>query len=253
MKFKVIFFLFFLFFVQLKAENFSLYKESSHFELYCEEKDQKAGDFLLKLAERHFVKLSKDFNENYKNKIKIMVYPDITAFHNAINKPSSPEWLVGGSDVEKQSINIVSPNNPGSVHNYDSIMRVSKVSLAHLFIHNKYNNKGYPRWLNQGASFLVSNYFIRPIVKEWFLEVQSKNITIPSIEQLDNIDDELAFVKIDGYRISYSLVEFLNEKWGWDIVLKLFDDYGSFEKILDVNKEQFKTQWIQFVKNKYGF
>lgn len=252
--FKILFFPLFIFLaIQSKAEEMQIpfYKQNSHFLLFCVEQDHNVGDLLLDAAEKHFEKLSKDFNCSYDTQIKMMIYPNITAFHEAIGYSSAPDWLVACSEPENHMMLNVSPNSPGSVHNFESIFRVSRVNVTKLFIYENFQN--FPRWLSQGVAFLEANYFIRPVVKEWLLDVTKKNSKIPSLKELESIkhSDSIAFSDIDGFRISYSLVEFINEKWGWNKILELLSDYSSFEKILGLSKETFRTEWINFAKNKY--
>jgi hypothetical protein len=88
-------------------------------------------------------------------------------------------------------------------------------------------------------------------VKEWMCDVREKKSQIPSITQLEQNESMKAFADIDGFRSSYALVDFVKENWGWETVLKLLEDYASFEKILGVSKDELKEQWILFLDKKY--
>ncbi|MBI5345740.1 MAG: hypothetical protein HZB76_01165 [Chlamydiae bacterium] len=246
---KAIFFLFFqiLLLADVKSDvNFSLYKETEHFQVFCEPQDQEASDVLLTNAEANFEKFSNDFQVFYTDKFKIMVYPNIQSFHEEIGMPDAPDWEVE-SDGD-QTIKIVSPNEPGRVHNFKSIIRCGMAGLAELFIFEKYPKCEENRWLIVGAAFHESHFYIRPVVKEWLCDLKAKNAAIPSVIQMEQNENNF---DVDSYRANYALVEFIKEKWGWESVLKLLEDYSAFENIFGVSKEEFRDQWIVFLHEKY--
>jgi hypothetical protein len=228
-------------------DELPLYKETSHFKLYCTAVDQVVSDDMLNHLEILFEKLSYEFEHNYSKKISFYVYPDLASFHQAIDCPDAADWV--GSYVNENVIKTVSPNNPGPIHNYNSVMKSKELGLVAVFIYNKYPKHGFiPRWLHQGVGLYKANYFSSNTLKSL-----DKNIdALPALKQLESInkEDDVAFNNANGFQVSQSLVQFMYEKWGWNSILALLEDYSKFEEILNVNKEEFHAQWIEFIKAK---
>ncbi len=222
------------FFLFHKGTQLSLCSQNAHFKIYCAQEDQNVSEQLLDQLEEMFEKLSKDFNHTYSSVITVEIYPDIHSFHKAIGKPSAPDWI--SSRADNNSIKGVSPSNPGSYHSYDSMIRSYKVGLAHLFLmDNKESYKDAPYWLRQGASLYKGGMNYKDIKGE-----------IPTIAQLDSIVDcVIDFSKINGFHVSYFMVKFIDQQWGWESVLKLLENYSQFEEIIGLSKEEFRDKFIK--------
>lgn len=221
------------------------YKETEHFKLFCIPQDREVSDVMLKNSEIFFGELSKAFHHNYSTQIIIKIYPDLSSFHNAINQPDAPDWVIGQTE---NNVDLrVSPNNPGPRHDYESAMRASKVGIATAFIQDKYPNKEMPRWLHQGLALYKAQY---PSVRQLERLINNIDQLPATFASFEYINDNVGFEKFNGFSVSYSLVEFLDAQWGWDVVCALLEDYAGFEKILKIDKETFYQQWIQFLKSK---
>ncbi|MEI6242276.1 MAG: hypothetical protein WCP39_02595 [Chlamydiota bacterium] len=224
---------------------FPLYKETEHFHLFCANEVPVTADDLLSNLEGHFAKLSKDFQYECEGKIPFIVYPNIEAFHDYIQNPKAPNWMV--TCFEGNSIFSVSPKNPGPIHTYQSILRCGMVSLTKFFLKEKYT--GFvPNWLWEGVAFYESHLYSMFYDRSWLFG-NEKAGSLPSLDQLER--DKIKMENVYLYnRCSYSLVDFIMEKWGRDKVIALLEDYSSFEKILGVSKEELMDQWSIFLDNK---
>lgn len=238
-------------FVVVTPNPLVLFRESPQLLFYCavsQDNDVSMHDLAHHL-ETFFIELSQKFNHTYVNPISVTVYPALTDFHNAINAPGSPAWIIG--QAEKDSIMGVSPANPGPYHTYASVVCAYKVSLATLFVEDMYKHHALiPHWLHMGVSLYVSQFFNS--VKN--REKLAKNVTnLPNLEQLDTIPkyDTVSFDYYHGFNMSYSIVEFIYRYWGWDTVLKLLNNYEMFGDVMGVSKQEFILQWTQslFIDN----
>lgn len=225
-----------------------LHRETAHFRIYCASVDNGAADAVLAQAEQNMNELSSDFNHQYSCAITINLFPSIESFHEAMGQPQAPQWFSGRTKWENRTINLVSPQNPGSYHTYGSIMRQVKVGLVTLFIHELYF---IPRWLDQGTALFKAQFLTEESKRE--LAALAKDPTqLPTLEQLTPIDNTEEFVQHHGFCCSETLVEFINGRWGWDAILELLAAPNRLEEILGVSKETLRLQWADFVVNTYG-
>ncbi|MGE0207290.1 MAG: hypothetical protein AB7R69_05585 [Candidatus Babeliales bacterium] len=223
----------------------SLYKETDHFKIYCTDVDCAVADNILDEAEVFFEQLTSDFNHKFEgSKILFNIYPDLVSFHKAIAWDAAPDWVVAFHD--KNSTTMCSPLNPGPHHSYASLMKSSKNGLVQFFIHDTFKGQTIPRWLYQGVTLYKTNYYSDQSINELFYEDGS----LPLFEQLENVEDTLAFDKLNGFSASFWMVRFLNERWGWNTILGLLENYSNFEAILGITKKEFGEHWIEFIKNK---
>lgn len=220
------------------------YKETDHFILNCLETDQAATDELALQAENFYDQLTHDLNHNYSQKIEINIYPDVKSFHEATNQPTAPDWIIGKS--EGNIIYSVSPLNPGPDHSADSIACSIKTSMTVSFIREKYNNhQSIPRWLHQGVGLYKAHYYPQAS------KIMAKQLDqLPTIEDLEKVakNDSIGFDKLHGFGVSYSLIEFIDQKWGWATILRLLEDYSKFDEIIGISKSAFREQWIEYIK-----
>ncbi len=200
---------------------------SAHFVL---KGDQQLAQSILRTAEKCAEKLARDFQQDLSGSIKITVYPNCKALHEAIARPDAPDWLVGHYSLELRTISIVSPLNPGTQHTYESIFRTLHHQITNAFIFDVCTAQ-VPAWLRIGLAMRESG--------------QSANIpaceTIPTVEELEDPCFEF-LVRRNGFTWSYYFVAFLDFRYGWDKVLELARDYSSFEEILGISKAEFRSQ-----------
>jgi hypothetical protein len=235
-------------FVIANSENppFPFHKETNHFQSYCNKSDQISADAFLAEGESYFTKLSKAFQHEYPIKISLIIYPNIERFHEAIDTPQAPSWCV--STACRHQILIVSLKNPGLVHTYQTLLRCEIVSLSKLFMKEKYP-RGLPGWLSQGAACYLADFYSNSYDKAWIFQKNKEITDLPSFAELEQ--DETMVGKIVFYnRSAFSLVDFIKQKWGWEKILALMEDYSSFEGILKVSKEDCRKEWIVYLDQK---
>lgn len=232
-----------------QPEELTLYKETERFKVFCTQIDYDVADEMLNIEETFFKQLSIEFDHQYNNRVLLYIYPDLASFHNAINLPNAPDWIIGETN-NKNERKTVSPRNPGPKHSYDSVIRANKNGLVTLFIYDKYKNQSpIPYWLHQGVSLYKADFYSDKKIK-----TLTENISLlPTIEQLEDIEknNAIAFAQVKGFFVSFSIIKFIDQKWGWNSILELLNDYSKFEKIFKVSKQEFNDLWIKFLIANY--
>lgn len=216
------------------TQELPVYKKTEHFIVLCLPTEYDAANKLIAESEKFFIQLSHDLDHIYRSPITIKIYSDLKVFHEAIHQPDAPNWIIG--ELQHHTSAIVTPNNPGPDHSYESIIKANNVQLAELFISDKYSHhNNIPRWLHQGVALYFADYFSSLSIEKFIQKAQP----LPLLEQLENIrnEDNESFAKLNGFISSYLLVKFIDTLWSRFDLLALLDDYSNFEKILKHSKK----------------
>ena len=253
--------------LSLLAVSFSLcaqdtlpfYKESDHFRLYCLENDQNASDEILNVLKNNYARIAGDFQDDLEGQLPIEIYPSIQAFHERMGRPNSGDWFVAlsnGKDLPhlKAGMYMVSPGNPGSVHNQNSMHLAAIHELTHFFIFKKAQSD-LPVWMHEGiANYEAGKFgtntadFKAKSIHHMAHVADTKGI--PTLSMLSTPDSDV-FCEIGGYAFSYTLIEFVVQKWDFETLLKLIQRFDRFEDIIGVTKESFESEWREFVTDRY--
>jgi len=215
------------------------YRETDHFKLFCTAQDHEFGDEIVDENEQFMAKLEQKFDYQYKEKIDVIIFPDQRSFHTAINKPSAPSWVVAWYD--KNCIKMVSPQDPDIPHSKEDMKKSSKNGTTVLLIIEKYQDAHVPRWLRQGvALYLTAYYKIRSLH-----DLTQINSHIPTIEELETSESTGSFDAINGFFASYSLVQYLDTAYGWNMILQIIENYSKLEELTQKNKEEIRNDWLK--------
>jgi RNA polymerase sigma-70 factor, ECF subfamily len=233
------------------ATDLPLYKKTDNFKIFCFPAEQKAADELTDQLET-FLQQMLDYLQHSLDhqSITLIIYPDLNTLHDAINATDKPSWVIG--KVKDYTIYTVTPYNPGPIHSYNSVMRGKDVSLATLLIMSKYSHhEAIPRWLHQGLALYRAHYFSENTVNA----LKNSDKTLLTLKQLEMIpkEDNTAFAAINGFIISYSLVQFIDTQWGTGTLFELLENYDHFEEILKISKADFINNWYRFLHKKASY
>lgn len=125
------------------------------------------------------------------------------------------EWLVSCENGE-YGIKVVSPLNPGNVHNYEVILEVISKSVADIILKN--NFKDVPKWLD------ITTYITG-------LNTETKTNSKPSIIKL----------KEEGYfnfSDCYFITRYIVEKFGKRTIIKILKNPTKYNEILKLSDEE---------------
>jgi hypothetical protein len=236
---------------KLAGQNYdtlNLAKESQHFEYFSTNGDIKVLDSLALTLENNYSRITNHLGIQIHKKIKVKIFPNIQAFHAAINLPDAPDWVVGGT-WNTDDIMMVSPLHPGSVHTYESLMQVIVHEFTHIAVYYARGNKGvtgFPRWLNEGYAQYEAGQVNALIRKNAESSVTAK--TPPTWTQLDSVSD-IEFGNMNGYGLSVTIVEFLIDTYGMNKLVLLIKEPENVETIYGFSEYTLEKHWIQYLKH----
>ncbi|MEW9079609.1 peptidase MA family metallohydrolase [Terrisporobacter glycolicus] len=243
-----------LFYIFYNRSNFfsetnkDLLKEqikTQRFIFYSKDKDKVCIEDLSKELEKSYETITNNLGVNIDGRIDVRISPDIKSLHEAMGLTNADDSVVGSGWGKE--IKIVSPLNPGTVHNYNSVKQV----LIHEFVHIVISNINsdideIPSWINEGIATYEAkqmNDNTRNFIKQRISENK-----IPNLNELDK-----GFSTPDGSHIfSYTIVEFLVSKYGYDKLIHILKSPKEIDKILGISKSEFEREWISFLKDNYS-
>ncbi|WP_026486581.1 gluzincin family metallopeptidase [Caldanaerobius polysaccharolyticus] len=225
--------------LSLKTEKMTS-QETNNFVFYYEKQDERAVSDMAKVLDKTYKKINTTMNFNKIGKTEVYVYPDLPTFHTKkygyLGMILAPDWYIG--DNVKDKVIIVSPLNPGPVHDYNSVVQAVVHEYVHTVIYQI--NKKTPKFLNEGlAGYLSGNS--KP---NYPLE------NVPSIEDT-KISNPIEFGNKGLYAFSYTYIEFLDKKYGINDIMKLVKKPSSYKEIFGVSEQDIYKQWIQYIKDNY--
>lgn len=223
------------------SKNISLRQESDHFNFYSTKTDKESLNDLEENLESNYERISKDLQVTLNEKIKVTIYPDINEFHKAIEMTDAEDWLVGVA--RNSEIMMVSPLNPGSIHTYESLMKVIVHEYTHILIGNI--NATTDIYLNEGIAVVEANQ-IDNNTKYYLREIAKLN-KLPSIGEMKNNYSRLE----QPYFLSGGFVDFIIKECGYDKVIDLIKNPDDIENIIGHTKEEIILKWSEYILNSY--
>lgn len=229
------------------TDSLRLAKESRHFKFYSTTDDIAALDSLADRLEGNYSRITNRLGIKIDKKINVKVFPDVKAFHAAINYPSAPDWVVGTLSADE--LWMVSPLNPGSKHTFESLMQVIVHEFTHLAVYFALGEKPaaeIPQWLNEGYAQYEAGQINEPTrrsVKSWLSTKEP-----PTWAQLNSVSSA-EFGNMNGYGFSSMIVEFLVVKYGINKLVLLIKEPENMEQIYDLPKDSLEKQWVQYLKH----
>ena len=176
----------------------------------------------------------------------IEIHSDLNQLHIALGFPNAPDLIRGGIGIGK--IVIASPLNPPPGSEYNNVVNTAVHEFVHIVV-NKIN-ENTPRWLNEG----IACYEAKDNNENWIRQTVKKGLVnnmLPTFNDLDTGNDFETFFKRNGYQYSYTIVESIVEKFGYDKLYNLIKSPNSFVDIFGITKEQLQYKWIEYIKINY--
>ena len=225
------------------SDVIKIQEESEHFIFYSEEQDRKCLLDLKENLEKNYNKITDDLNTRLNEKTKVYVYPDIKQLHKAMGDENLIDNIIGCSFDNK--IEIVSPLNPGSVHNYSSVEQAVVHEFVHVVVANINNTQEIPMWLNEGIAVYESGQ-MNDNMKKFITDKVIKN-DIPSLKSLnENFDLEKG-----SYPFSCTIVEYVIKTYGYEKLNFIIKKPDNIENILGISSNEFEEGWKLYVIKYY--
>lgn len=202
-------------------------KATSHFIFHFSEMDENTVSLMAEELESFYTEISEEFSFSDDRSFDINIYPNITSFHEALGFNEAPSWAVARATLD--TIDIVSPANPGPAHSEESIKKIMKLNIVKAVLFNKFCENNVPYWLVYGIGAVRATYGNSSHLFKY----------IPSLKELETSDYK-NFSKINGFQVSYSFVEFVQETFGQNTLIELLSNYES-------RKETLYQNWINSI------
>lgn len=219
----------------------ALNRTTDHFNFYCSTQDiSSLTDFGNKL-ESEYSRIVTYLQTTIPQKIEVVIYKNLDAYHNAIGYPEFPSWAVG-SAWGKTTIQLASPTHAGST-TYSAMLQV----VIHEFVHITEAWKTtvtLPIWLNEGVATWFAGQV--PTIEN----IRSLLSGFGGLPQLTLFENSNTFGNIGGYQIAYTVAEFISKIHGAD-KLAQFVQSLSFSALGYADKAAFQAGWHAFLNNYY--
>ena len=158
--------------------------------------------------------------KNYDRKIIIYLYNSVEELHNEVFGEKREEWEVA-LEGEDGNLKLVTPLNPGNVHSYSDILKITQKSVADMILADNFDD--IPNWLD------ITTYL--------FGLNDAK--TIYSYEKL-NINNIKSYN--DAYFITLSLINI----YGINKIIKIYKKAKNYNKILNASDKEINNKIIQY-------
>lgn len=194
-------------------------KATTHLIFHFSEMDDTTISLIAEELESFYMEISEEFSFSDNPSFDINIYPNIASFQEALNLNDAPSWCVARATSD--TIDIVSPTNPGPAHTEESIKKIMKLNIVKAALFNKFSENNVPYWLVYGVGAVKAKYGNSSHLLKY----------IPSLEELETSDYK-KFGKINGFQASYAFVEFVQETFGRDVLIDLVSNYESRKETL---------------------
>lgn len=204
-------------------------ESSAAFDVF-EEAESKA----LALSEKLEIELSSPINVYVYDEQKMFQTKKYGLFIPYINL----EWYVG--DNVKDEVILTSPSSQTLIYDYDAMVEIALHELVHAM--NYRMNPKMSLWINEGVALYLTNGNPPQYLLDYYQG-------IPTIKQMHTVNP-IAFANMGGYDFSYTYIEFIDQTYGWDFVLKLMAS-SDYQHIFHKSEEVIYHEWLVFLENHY--
>lgn len=230
--------------VSKSTKNRILYFSNSRFNVYGSESDSLACDTAFKVLNKNYDRLADSMGVDLTELVTLNIYPDLQTFHDAIGWSDAPDWVVGIAGNTNE-ISIVSPYNPGPVHNFASIIKVVTHELVHLFVHKKSNGCNIPVWVNEGTAEYYA--YQTPTINN----IRNLVSTQGGKPTLSFLNDGNTFGNVGGYQYSYTIAEYITTHFPHGKLAEFIASCANYTVLGFADEPAFQVAWHHFLDEHY--
>lgn len=207
------------------------------------ENEEAAAADIFEKANAESERIAKSLGFSTPQNINIYIYDSQRTFqtkkYGLMALLLDVEWYIG--DNKGTDVLLTSPANPGSYHSYDEIVNEVQVhEMVHAY--NSILNKKMRLWFNEGLAGYLSNQVPQFSIHDEY--------AIPGIAQMQT-SNPVEFANMDGYPLSYTYIEYLNNAYGWENVLTLARS-NDYVTAFGVEESEIYKNWIDFLRISYS-
>lgn len=210
--------------------------------VYYQSGDEKGAKEVFNILEKTSDEIRRKLKFKNEKPTEVYVYMNQYSLwirkYGLITVLAAPKWFVGDNKGDK--VLMISPYTNVKGNDHDNILSVATHELVHTIIYQVYPKLSY--WNNNGAA----TFLAKQSPKRGFVNFQN----IPTIDDMKN-EDEKKFGNIGGYQYSYTYIEFLDKKYGWDKVLELIKGVKTYNEIFSKSEQEIYDEWVEFLKVNY--
>ncbi|MDR3287855.1 MAG: cell wall-binding repeat-containing protein [Peptococcaceae bacterium] len=215
--------------------------QSPHFVFYSSDQDQSILQALAATLESNYTQIQADLHFRLEGLQRINIYPDQESYLAA---SGIYDWSAACSFIG--AIQALSPR----------VLRYSFDDFAATLTHEATHNINarlniitattLPHWLDEGVACFESKTNSRPET----ISKYARKAAIPTFDQLENNYD--VWPDLGGYELSYTIIEYFIQTYGYDKLSAVLRNYNNFEEITGVSLAVFEANWRSAVKAKYA-
>ncbi len=214
-----------------------------HFNIHYRGPDKALVKAVDKRLEDNYYRLINLFDVDFDKRIDVYIHPDLSSLKNTMNIDDSSDWLVGLAVGEK-TIHIVSPANPPGNHTYESVMEGLVHELVHICVARSSNTQ-LPVWLNEGLAVYYSGQ------KRFAQEVPGLVRNLSVMPGFFILSDHDRFAKRNGYSLSYTIIEMVEEFAGHGGISRWIKEYPDHSALGLSSLSELEAMWHRHLENKY--
>ncbi len=199
--------------------------------------------FIKELAdslESNYPRIANDLGYSFPHKQMIYIHSSIEALHSALGYENGPKWMTAGWFWE--IIHIA----PEEVFENSSVSKSSLHVLVQLMLHKI--NENAPFWLKHGISVYEAGWKPDDDLKTSMIQIQDR-LTPFMVYSLST--DHHLFEKEKGFEITQSVIEFIVETYGKEILKEYLRNPENISGIFNLTPMDFWNDWINFIHEKY--
>lgn len=225
---------------------------TKHFVLHYLQQDSSAVYDVSQILENNYDRVLAEFQlKNLDTSVHVEIYPDIKHYHFAIGNFEAPQSDAGMA-VDMNLFKMVSPENPGTYHTKESLLKAAVHEFAHCvhyhFIDHlrkeertRINNSNEAPWLFEAMASYIAQQFYSPARFEYMQKKQ-----YPTVQQLNDVEG-------DGkiYDIGFVIIDFIKQKWGQGGLISLLKSNGNVHETFNVSEHEFEADLYRYIETKY--
>lgn len=216
---------------------------SEHFVIHYQSDDRPIVKELLYLLENEHDRLTKIFETELIRPVDVYLHPDRTSLVQSVGIENASQWLMGIA-INDNQIHLISPLNPPGNHTEKSIKEGLIHELVHICVASATVDP-LPLWLNEGLAvfFARQRLYIREVPG-----ILRTRITPPTFNELNDHD---TFEQKRGYALSYTILEFITQRYGLEALSAFVQDYPDYEHLGAMSEMQLESQWQEYLRDNY--
>jgi len=218
-------------------------RTSPHFIIYYQSPDRQIVTELLDLLEDKYDSLTQLFETELNQTVNVYLHPDRSSLAESSGIEEPSEWLVGVA-INDTHIHLISPLNPPGNHTRESVKKGLIHELVHICVASMTTTR-LPLWLNEG---LAVYYAGQTEFKREVPGVLRSRLTFPTLSEFN--DPEL-FEQKRGYAISYTLLEFMIQRYGEQALIAFVQNYPDYELLGTMSEMQIQLEWQEYLRDNY--